>query len=71
MRSSHVSETTLRDGHHAPLGNRSSRPALSPGDSTPDRGYPIVTSRDPAAMRRTDASCALSADVSTFGIPRT
>src|SRR4030095_8584157 len=40
MRSSHFSETTLRDGHHAPLGKRSSRPDLSPGDSTPDCGVP-------------------------------
>src|SRR5262249_60485563 len=47
-------------GHHAPLGKRSSRPDLPQATLPQTADYPTVTSRDPAAMRRTNASSDLS-----------
>src|SRR5262249_39489972 len=41
-------------GHHAPLGKRSSRPDLPQATLPQTADYPTVTSRDPAAMRRTN-----------------
>ena len=51
-RSSHASETTLDDGHDAPMRNRSSRPYTC-RPTLPRAGATEVTSRHPAAPRRT------------------
>jgi hypothetical protein len=55
MLSPHASETTLNDGHMAPVESRSSRPDTS-GATVHDHGRLItVTFCYPAEERRTDA----------------
>src|SRR6266446_6086451 len=55
MISSHASETTLNDGHKAPMESRSSRPDTSGATVHDHVGSMTVTFRYSAAQRRTDA----------------
>src|SRR6516162_5146232 len=60
MISSHTSETTLNDGHKAPLEIRSSRPDTSGATIHDHIGSMTVTFCYPAAQRRTALNGRLS-----------